>query len=83
MIAPGWLRGQEGDLRSFESEQMTAKELAVLGVQAVAYVRATEAEGKPAYAIHAADGTQMAVVASRDLAFAVIRQNDMEPVSVH
>ena len=70
-------------MRSFEHEQMTAQELAVLGVQAVAYVKPIEAEGKPAFAIHAADGTEMAVVASRDLAFAVIRQNEMEGVSVH
>ena len=70
-------------MRSFEHEQMTPQELAVLGVQSVAYVKQVEAEGKLAFAIHAADGTQMAVVASRDLAFAVIRQNDMEGVSVH
>ena len=31
----------------------------------------------------AADGTRMAVIPNRDLAFAVVRQNDMEPVSVH
>lgn len=70
-------------MRSFEREEITAQELAVLGVQDLAYVRPVEAEGKPGFAIHAADGTQMAVVASRDLAFAVIRQNDMEGVSVH
>jgi len=62
---------------------MTSQELAVLGMQNVAYVKPIEAEGKPAYAICAADGTQMALAASRDLAFAVIRQNDMEPASVH
>lgn len=70
-------------MRSFEREQMTAKELAVLGMQHVAYVKPIENEGKAGFAIHAADGTQMALVASRDLAFAVIRQNDMEGVSVH
>jgi hypothetical protein len=70
-------------VRSLEREQMTPQELAVLGVQDVAYVRSVDDEGKPAFAIYAADGTQMAVVASRDLAFAVIRQNDMEGVSVH
>ncbi|HEX3535193.1 MAG TPA: DUF1150 family protein [Stellaceae bacterium] len=70
-------------MRSFEREEITAQELAVLGVQDVAYVKPVEAEGKPAFAICAADGTQMAVVPSRDLAFAVIRQNDMEGVSVH
>jgi hypothetical protein len=70
-------------MKSLESPQLTAKELAVLGVQDVAYVRPVRADGKSAFAIHAADGTEMAVVASRELAFAVIRQNDMEAVSVH
>jgi hypothetical protein len=70
-------------VRSFERAEMTKQELAVLGMQYVAYVKQTENEGKPAYAIHAADGTQMALADSRELAFAVIRQNDMEGVSVH
>ena len=70
-------------MKSLESPQLTAKELAVLGVRDVAYVRPVRADGKSAFAIHAADGTEMAVVASRELAFAVIRQNDMEAVSVH
>ena len=83
MNAPGRSRGQEDNVRSFESEQMTAQELAVLGVQAMAYVRTTEAEGKPAYAIHAADGTQIALLSNRDIAFVTVRQHDLEPLSVH
>lgn len=35
------------------------------------------------YAVHAADGTPMAVVIDRDTAFAAARQYEMEPVSVH
>lgn len=63
--------------------QMTPADLAALGLQWVAYVKPVEYEGEKAYAIHAADGTQMAVVKSRDAAFATIKQNDLEPVSVH
>jgi len=66
-----------------ERVQMTAQELAVLGVQNVAYVRPVDHEGEPAFGIFSADGTQMAIAANRDLAFAVIRQNDLEPASVH
>jgi len=62
---------------------MTAQELAVLGVQNVAYVRPVDHEGEPAFGIFSADGTQMAIAANRDLAFAVIRQSDLEPASVH
>jgi len=35
------------------------------------------------YAVHAADGQQLALVADRRLAFALARQNDYQPVAVH
>lgn len=70
-------------MSTVERDQMTPQELAVLGVQNVAFVKLVEHEGAPAFGIFAADGTQMALAPSRDLAFAVIRQNDMEPASVH
>jgi hypothetical protein len=35
------------------------------------------------YAIHAASGEVLALVPDRRLAFAVARQNEMNPVSVH
>ena len=46
-----------------------------------AYVKPVVDEGKPAYAIHAADG--QALAPSRDLAFALIRQNELEPTDAH
>ena len=49
----------------------------------VAYTKAIEIEGVSAYAIHASDGTEFAVVANRDVVFATVCQHDMEPVSVH
>ena len=68
---------------SEEMRQMTANDLAMLGVQDIAYVKAVVVDGAAGYAIHAADGTQMALTADRDIAFAVVRQNELEPVSVH
>ena len=62
---------------------MTTNDLAMLGMQDIAYVKPVIVEGTAGYAVHAADGTQMALIANRDLAFAVVRQNEMEPVSVH
>jgi hypothetical protein len=56
---------------------------AALGTGQVAYVRPAEQEGNAAYAVCSADGQELAVVAARDVAFALIRQNDLEPVSVH
>lgn len=39
--------------------------------------------GQPVYAIHDVTGNRLALVADRDLAFAVARQHEMTPVSVH
>ena len=62
---------------------LTAQDFAALGMNVVAYVKMITMDGAPAYAVHAADGTEMAVMANRDAAFVVIRQHDMEPLSVH
>jgi len=35
------------------------------------------------YAVHDTEGTRLALVADRRLAFALARQNDFAPVSVH
>jgi hypothetical protein len=35
------------------------------------------------YAVHRADGEQVALVGDRGLAFTLARQNDLNPVSVH
>jgi len=66
-----------------QMRQMTANDLAMFGMQDIAYVKPVLVDGNAAYAIHAADGTQMALINNRDLAFAVVRQNELEPVSVH
>jgi hypothetical protein len=66
-----------------QMRQMTANDLAMLGMQDIAYVKPVVVDGTSSFAVHAADGTQMALIANRDLAFAVVRQNEMEPVSVH
>ncbi|ALG70724.1 hypothetical protein VY88_05570 [Azospirillum thiophilum] len=63
--------------------QLSPQDFAGFGLGDVAYVRHVEVDGTLAFAIHAADGTPLSVVAERDLAFAAIVQNDMEPVSVH
>jgi len=49
----------------------------------IAYIKAVTIDGIRAYAIHAADGTALAIVKDRDVAFAAVRQHELEPVSVH
>jgi hypothetical protein len=64
-------------------KQMSARELALLGMQDLAYIKRVVVDGATGYAVHAADGTEIAVLADREVAFATVRQHDMEPVSVH
>jgi hypothetical protein len=61
----------------------------------IVYVRTVAVAGLPedlrskigdaatVYAVHGENGEQLALVANRDLAFALARQHDMAPVSVH
>jgi len=60
-----------------------ARDFAMLGIQDLAYVRPVVVEGNRGFAIHAADGTQLAVAASEAQAYGIIMQNDLEPVSIH
>jgi len=62
---------------------MSANELALLGVQDLAYIKRVVIDGATGYAVHAADGTEIAVLPDRDVAFATVRQHDLEPLSVH
>ena len=49
----------------------------------VAYIKPVLENGQPAFSVHAADGTQLAIISDRDTAFQAVRQHDLEPVSVH
>jgi hypothetical protein len=62
---------------------LSPTDFASLGMNGIAYVKPTMVEGQRGYAIHAADGTPMAVVTDREIAFAAIRQHDLEPADVH
>jgi hypothetical protein len=46
-------------------------------------VRAQAPELDALYAVHGLDGERLALVADRNLAFVLARQNELEPVSVH
>ncbi|MGH1575594.1 DUF1150 family protein [Planktotalea sp.] len=61
----------------------------------IVYVRPVEAAELPAdvqeqvsgmetlYAVHSESGERLAIVADRDMAFVLARQNDYAPVTVH
>ena len=66
-----------------ELRNISPREFALLGLNDVAYVRRVAAREEPGFAICSADGTQLALVPNEELAYATIRQNDLEPMSVH
>jgi hypothetical protein len=49
----------------------------------VAYIKPVLENGQPAFSVHAADGTPLAIISDRETAFAAVRSHDLEPVSVH
>lgn len=63
--------------------QMSAHDLTQWGLNVIAYVKKVPVQGGEAFAIHAANGESLGLAADRDTAFATVRQNDLEPVSVH
>jgi|EP01037_Dinobryon_pediforme_P010870 hypothetical protein len=58
-------------------------QLQKLGMPSVAYLKPVMMNGAMGYAIHAADGTPMALAADRDLAIAAVLENEMHPTWVH
>ena len=65
------------------NSQISEQNFLALGVNDLAYIKAVEIDGQPRVSIHAADGTQVAVMPNRDAAIDTIIRNEMEPVSVH
>ena len=73
----------------------TPYDLAKLGDEQIVYVRPVLVDELPEelreqagdmkqiYAVHNSDGERLALVANRGLAFALARQNDLTPVTVH
>ena len=65
------------------SELMTDQDMTALGLEIVAYVKPIDVDGDACFGIFAADGTEITVVSNRDVAFAAVKQQDLEPLSVH
>lgn len=85
------------DQKETDLRRLSPEALAQLGAPKVVYIRALRPEDVPPevrgvenlpvgimlYSVHAADGTQMAIVDDRASAFAGALEHDFEPVSVH
>jgi hypothetical protein len=71
------------DIGAFDVRHLSEQQLAALGVSHIAYVKPVVVNGALGFAIHAADGTPMAVTGDRDVAVAAVMQHEMLAVSVH
>jgi len=74
---------QNNEPGGFDIRQITDQQLAKLGLSEIAYIKPVIVNGEQAFAIHAADGTPMAVAGDAEVAVAAIRQHEMMPALVH
>ena len=68
---------------NFDIRHISTEQLAELGVARIAYVKPVEVNGTQGFAIHAANGTPMALTGGLDVAMALIVQHEMVPALVH
>jgi hypothetical protein len=80
---PGDTGSPAADISQGDPRRMTRAQLRRLGVSQLAYLRSGLRNGEPAFAIHAADGTAMAVVEDIDLAVELVSEQGMIFVAVH
>jgi hypothetical protein len=67
-----------------DDRELTPDDFAVFGLDSLIYVKPiTTEDARRAFSVHGADGTPLAVMDERSVAFAAIVQQDMVPVSVH
>jgi hypothetical protein len=67
----------------FVRKTLSSQDLGSYGMETLAYIKTVTVDGKVFHSVHAADGTPLTVIAERDIAFATVRQHDLEPASVH
>ena len=70
-------------VETVDIRHLSIEQLARLGVSQIAYVKPVLVNGAQAYAIHAADGTPMAVADDREVAIAAVHQHEMLVSLVH
>jgi hypothetical protein len=63
---------------------MSPRDFLRIGMDEVAYIRPFKTPNSNAgFAIYAADGTQLSVLESMDMAMATLHHNDLIPVTLH
>ncbi len=76
-------QARRDDVNEFNIRKLTTEQLMQLGMADLAYVKQVVLDGHTAFAIHAADGSPMAMAADRSMALEAIVQHEMVPALVH
>jgi hypothetical protein len=63
--------------------QISRERFAEFGIARFAYVKRAADGGETVYGVYAADGTYLWQFAEEDVARAALRQEELEPLSVH
>lgn len=64
-------------------KNITADDLAKLGVNSIAYIRQKVVENRQMWFIYAAEGTELAYTDDENKAISLVIDNELIPVSVH
>lgn len=63
--------------------ELSAQDFLMLGINDIAYVKKGREDDREVFVIHSADGAEITSLEDHDIAFATVRQNGLEPLSVH
>ena len=66
-----------------QDKDITAEDLAKIGVNSVAYIRQKVVDDKDMWFVYAAEGTELAYTDDKNKAISLILDNELIPVSVH
>lgn len=69
---------------AIDLRQLSSSQFAAVGLEQLAYIKKVQVEeGMFGFGVFSADGRQVAVVPSIEVAQALVRQHEMEPVLIH
>ncbi len=66
-----------------EKKEISAEDLAKLGVDSIAYIRKKIIDNRKVWFIYAAEGTELAYTDDENKAISLVIDNELIPVSVH
>ena len=66
-----------------QTDYLTPEALSAWSAPYLAYIKPLWVDGEEVFAICSADGTQLGICPTLDVAFVAARQHDLEPLNLH